>query len=147
MTWETRDLPVLKAIIELTEEGIHYIKPQQIAERTSMDGATIQRALAALAEENPPFFDHREANSFGDPSRNFVVVSKPTGHARRTVGAWPTPDFLADRIIDGLERAAEAEEDDDKRGRLKRTAAWFASAGRDILVDITGSAISTGMGM
>jgi hypothetical protein len=147
MTWEQRDLPVLRSIVELTDEGGRYIQPQQIAERTGLDTIAVQRALNALAAEDPSFFEFVDSTALGSASREIGYVKDPTGHARRAVGTWPTADALADRIIAGLNQAADAEEDEDRRGRLRRTAAWFGGAGRDILVNVAGTAISHGEGI
>ncbi|MEV4287379.1 hypothetical protein AB0K40_17885 [Nonomuraea bangladeshensis] len=147
MTWETRDLPVLKAIVEMTDEGAWHIKPQEVAERTGLSQDDVEVAFAALAAEHPPFFSFIDATSLASKRREIGRVYNPTGHARRTVGTWPTAERLADRIIVGLERAADAEEDEEKRGRLKRMAAWFGGAGREVLIEVAGSAISKGMGL
>lgn len=144
-TWEDRDLPVLAAIVELTEEGEDYIELDQLADRTGFDDATVRRAVFALADEQPPFFRYADATTFG--GRDIGAVSNPTGYARRTVGAWPTADALADRIVQGLERAAEAETDQERQGWLRKAAAWFGTAGRGVLVEVAGSAVSRGVGL
>lgn len=38
-----------------------------------------------------------------------------TGHARRTVGTWPTPDAWADGLVEALAEAADQETDEAKR--------------------------------
>jgi hypothetical protein len=70
------------------------------------------------------------------------MVMGVTGHARRAVRAWPSPVTLADRLIAELERAGEVAEDEETKTRLRRTAAWFGSAGRDILVAAVGQAMA-----
>jgi hypothetical protein len=54
--WEKRDLPVLRAIVELTDEGEWHMSAEQIAERADLDLATVRIALVQLANEHPPFF-------------------------------------------------------------------------------------------
>jgi len=54
--------------------------------------------------------------------RETFSVSNPTGHARRTVGTWPTPDLWADRLIAALTEAAENETDPDKKSKLRKAA-------------------------
>lgn len=113
---------------------------------TGFEDATVQKALQALADEDPPFFDFSDASSMA--GRFIAAVANPTGHARRTVGAWPTAESLADRLVSALTQAADNEPDEEKRGWLKKTALWLGSAGRDIAVDIAGTALakSTGAG-
>lgn len=45
-----RDLPVLRAILELDEEpGTFYISDEAIAEKTGLDVATVRQSFKALA--------------------------------------------------------------------------------------------------
>jgi hypothetical protein len=46
--WEARDLPVLRAIVELTDEGVRHIDPQQLVERTGLDTRTVRIALEGI---------------------------------------------------------------------------------------------------
>ncbi|MBP2704422.1 hypothetical protein JOL79_11415 [Microbispora sp. RL4-1S] len=145
MTWESRDLPVLKAIVELADEGEDRIDRSFIEERTGMGHDEVQRALRALAHEEPPFFGYTDTPGYG--RKEILMVFDVTGHARRTVGTWPTPESLADRIVAGLSAAADAESDEERRGWLKRTAAWFGGAGRDVLVDVASGVITKSTGL
>ncbi|WP_020387712.1 hypothetical protein [Kribbella catacumbae] len=76
---------------------------------------------------------------------HIMIVGAPTGHARRVVGAWPTPESLADRIIAALNDAADNEPDEAKKGKLRRAAEAVAGVGRDILTDVTAQVITKGM--
>ncbi|MFI7594005.1 hypothetical protein [Micromonospora sp. NPDC049359] len=143
-TWEVRDLPVLRAIVELSDEGAWLIEPHEIAERTGLDETRVKHALFALAAELPPFFDYKDLNTFG--GRDIGCVFEPTGHARRTVGTWPTPENLADRLVRAMTSAAEQEPDEEKRSRLNTAASWFANAGRDVLVDVTAAVVNRQLG-
>ncbi|MFI0794100.1 hypothetical protein ACH4OY_15640 [Micromonospora rubida] len=58
--WEDRDLPVLRATVELTEEGI-----TSIAERLDTDRRGADIALRALAIEQQPLFGHSDMRKFG----------------------------------------------------------------------------------
>ncbi len=147
-TWEDRDLPVLRAFVELWEEsGGQVVTAQQLEHRTGFDQATTQSALAALIEEEPKLIgDHSGAAEDG---AGVLVLVRPTGEARRRLNLWPpTPDLLADRLIQALARAADNEPDEEKRGWLRRTAAYLGSAGRDLAIEVAASALtkSTGLG-
>jgi hypothetical protein len=145
-TWEDRDLPVLSAIVELSETGDGgTILVDDLASATGLDEAVVQKALQALADEYPPFFDYTDGSSM--EGREILAVGSPTGHARRTVGAWPTPESLADRLVAALAQAADKEPDAEKRGWLKNAALYLASAGRDIAVDVAGAALSRSAGL
>jgi hypothetical protein len=138
-TWEDRDLPVLRAVVDLFEENGSGVDPESVQRITGFDGPTVARALRAL-RDNPdqPFF----TDCANDADDTVVMVGAPTGWARRAVGLWPTPEILADRIIAVLDRAAEAEPDEAKRGRLKELARFVASSGRDLLVQMAANIVT-----
>ncbi|HUR07313.1 MAG TPA: hypothetical protein VM347_32545 [Nonomuraea sp.] len=141
MTWKDHDLPVLKAIVQLADEGAALIQPHQIVERLGMDPAEVRRALAALAGERPPFFRFTDVTGADSAGREIGGIHSPTGEARRVVGGWPA-ELLARQIIAGLEAAAEAEPDEDQRGKLQQTAQFLGTGGWAILLGVVGNAAS-----
>lgn len=137
-TWTTRDFPVLRAIVKLADENENgRAQLPDIVERTGLDKETVKRALRALENENPPLF-----KAVGTMQDRFMTIMGVSGEARRKVGAWPTPEVLADRIVEAMNTAAEQTNDDDKRGWLRNVATWFSTAGRDILVDVAAKQIT-----
>jgi hypothetical protein len=104
-TWDPRDLPILRAIVEISDEGMEWIEPEQLVERTGLDLSTVKAGLFALADEDPPHFKYVEFSSAD--SRDLGSISRPTGHARRTVDMWPTPEDRVTELIEALNRAAE----------------------------------------
>jgi DNA-binding MurR/RpiR family transcriptional regulator len=146
MTWETRDLPVLRAIVALSDEGISFITPQGIADRARVPEPTVQLALNALAGERPEFFQSKATTFAQLDERRFTSITEPTGHARRAVGTWPTPENLADQILAALAAAAENEPDEEKRTRLRKALEILRSAGRDVILGVAGNALSGGLG-
>lgn len=143
-TWSTRDEPVLEAIVEMTDEGAMRVRPDDLTKRTGFELETVQRALVALAGEHPPFFEFSDATSMGSTIREIDNIRNPSGHARRTVKTWPTAETLADRLIAGLEQAADETTDEEEASRLRRTGQWFGAAGRDVLVNIISSTMTGG---
>jgi hypothetical protein len=142
-TWETRDLPVLEAIVRLYDEGNQAVEARELTERTGFDYETVQQALWALAYEQPPFFDPIDTSTFG--ARDMAAVRSVSGHARRTVGAWPTPEGLADRIIAALNEAADNEPDEVKKGKLRRGAEAVGGVGKGVITDVLAQVITRGM--
>lgn len=139
-TWATRDLPILRAIVQLVEER-DLTRAEEIAERTGFDRETVNLGVRALRSEDPPFFTASASMGGG-----FGSIHNVTGHARRTVGQWPSAEGLADRITEALAVAAERTDDEEQKGLLRRTARYFGSAGRDLLVDVTGAVIARQVG-
>lgn len=146
MTWFERDEPVLRAIIELSDEGAHLIRPDQLCERTAFDSTKVQLALRALVDEDPPLIEATDSRDWGG-GRQITIVHSPTGRARRLIGTWPSSEKLAEQIIAEMDRIAELEDRDEERGRLKRIAAWLDGAGRDIFLNVVASAVSKGIGL
>lgn len=137
-TWDVRDFRVLEAIVQIAEgTGTDSVTAAQIASHTDLDDKTVQAALRALSSEDPPFFTPQ-----GTWGSGILRASNPTGHARRAVGAWPTAESLSDQLIAKLESAANDEADDGKKSKLKQLAEFFATGGRDLLVEITAKAIT-----
>ena len=79
------------------------MRPNEIVEQSGVDADHVEIALRALEGEDPPFITKLERRASGGIS----LVGKPTGHARRAVGAWPTPESIADRLVAALDEAAE----------------------------------------
>ena len=68
-------------------------------------------------------------------------------YARRAVGGWPTAESLATLLVQGLERAAEAEPDEERKGWLKKSASYLGNAGKDIGVEIAATALNKQFGL
>lgn len=142
-TWSLRDLPVLEAIVQAHELTGRAVTPHEIASHAGIDEATVHTALKALAGENPPFFTNVKTRASGHVS----LIGPPTGHARRAVGAWPTAEVIAERLVEALGEAADREPDEERKSFLRKTAAYLANAGRDLAVDVGAAAINRQMGM
>lgn len=92
-TWNDRDLPALDAIVEAHDTDGRVVRTSRVVTGTGLDENTVNAALRALESENPPLLEGARATVSG----TYILAGKPTGHARRAVGAWPTADSLADR--------------------------------------------------
>ena len=142
-TWTSRDLPVLRAIVDLYEGTGSPMGPEAIESATGFDAATVQAALRALDSEEPPYVARFERVITGA----IILIGAPTGKARRAVGAWPTPESIADRLVQALDEAADREQDPERKGWLSKSAAYLGNAGRDLAVEIGATAINRQMGM
>ena len=145
MTWESRDLPVLRAVVDATDEGGWIIEATEIAERTGLSDQDVQNALWALGSNQPPYFEIMDASTMSE--RHIHAAHQPTGHARRTVGTWPTPDLWADRLIAALTEAAENETDPDKKSKLRKAADALGSMGGQVLGGVITSYVTHAAGI
>lgn len=129
-TWESRDLPVLKAAVQLYDEKGRPSRATDIERATGFDKDTVQRALRALYSE--PFFE-RGVESSGN---QIIIVGNPTSAALRVAGQWPSPEALLDRLLAALQAAADDEDrPEEERSKFKqailtlRGAAWQVALG------------------
>jgi hypothetical protein len=143
-TWTSRELPVLRAIVTTYDETGRPILPNQIEAASGLDPDTVQQALRALKHEDPPFVASME---YGGSGIEIGLVGPPTGHARRAVGAWPTAEALADRLVAALDSAADQETNEDRKGWLKKTAMYLGGAGRDLAVEVLATTLSKQTGI
>lgn len=133
-TWETRDLLVLRAVVQIEDETGERVEAGQIAEATGFEAADVQRALGALGREQPPFF--RVVDDSDMSGTHYAGAENCTGHARRTVGAWPTPDGLADSIVAALQDAADNAPTEEERGRARKILDGVGGVGKGVLTGV-----------
>ena len=131
-TWETRELPVLEAVVRYFDENSGVLLPQisDLAEITGRDPIEVYRAAKALS---PTYLRLSEVMSGADPNPHTVIAI--TDEARRAVGQWPSAEAVADRIVAALMEAADREPDERKRTKLRAAAETLGSFGRDLLVN------------
>lgn len=135
-TWASRELPVLRAIVEIYEStGRSDIRVSAIEKATGFDKETVQQAIRLLYTE--PYM--RGSIQSSGPDIHFVGA--PTGDALRVVGAWPSPEGLLERLVEGLERAAEDDgRPEEERSKLKQTALWLRGAASQVAIAALGGA-------
>lgn len=127
--WHGRDLPVLRAVVDLVDADNDLLHPSRLHQATGLTEKEIQRSLRAL-ERGGYLTLLRMANG------EAVLVRGLSGEAYRAVGVWPSPDQLVDRVVAALEARAAESGDDQERGRLGQAAQTLASVGRDVLVQV-----------
>ncbi|MFD0837850.1 hypothetical protein [Williamsia serinedens] len=133
-TWNDRDLPVLRAAVEIFDKTGSMAQPHELADFCGFDLTTVVRAVRALGRE--PYFD-----VVTDYGGGVSIASPPTGHALRVAGQWPSPESQLGRIITALDIAA----DDDKhpeaeRTRFRQVAAVLGGAASQIAIGALGGA-------
>lgn len=131
-TWQRRDLPVLRAIVEAFDDPERYkMSPAEIEEATGFDPDEVIRALRALWEAEPAYVKGTGASSVSYP----LFILGVTERARVTAGQWPKPEDLVDALAKALEDAAESA-DPDERSRLKRAAEALRGTAREIAIKV-----------
>src|SRR5688500_1944869 len=101
--WFTRDLPVLRAIARLVDEGEHGGSPYllgAIVPASGLPKADVVAAAKALAGAG---YVEVLTNHAGD----IVRCTGISAEARRLAGLWPTPQGEWDRLLGELAVRAE----------------------------------------
>lgn len=123
--WFTRDLPVLRAITRLVDEGDHGGSPYllgQVVPASGLPKADVVNAARALVSAG---YAEALTNHAGDIVR-FTGVSP---EARRLAGLWPTPQGEWDRLLEQLATRAERAPTEVERQRWRAFADAAAAVG------------------
>jgi hypothetical protein len=140
-TWDTRDLPVLDAIVRYFDEhdGPEIPDVGTFAKLTGLDPGQVARAVRALS---PRFI--KTAATMGGLMH--VAIMGVTDEARQAVGQWPSPEVWVDRLVKALRVAAERESDPEKKSRLRAMAEGLGGFARDVAVGVLSGGITQSMG-
>jgi hypothetical protein len=123
------EVVVLDAVVSLFEESPHNnVQAKAIQERSGLDDVDVGRAMTALAGAG--FFDGTRVNEIDSPIR----ISSVSERARRTVGQWPNPEALVDRLVMALSAAAEEASDPVARTKLQQAAEALRGAGWQVAI-------------
>lgn len=133
-TWTNRDLPVLRAAVELYEQT-GSIAAYEIEQALGFDTETVQRALRALYTK--PYFD--EGIDAWGADDQIIFVGRPTSEALHIAGQWPTPENLLERLISAFQAAGENQAIDERdRRKFKDSAEFLRSSASPVVIRAIG---------
>lgn len=132
-SWNERHLPVLLSAVARFEAG-EDVHGSHIADDTELTQDVVDRTARELRSMG--YLDVRFS------SEGFWVEELSI-EARRIAGAWPTPESFAERLIAAVEQGLAAAKTDDERSRWRKLLDGLTSAGRDVVVNASGSALGT----
>jgi hypothetical protein len=134
-TWESRDLPILRAAVELYDQTGRNPGAGELGAACGFDSETVQRALRALYRE--PFFEE----GLTDWGGTIQAVGPPTSAALRITGQWPSPEVQLERLIAAFEAAAADESrPEEERSRAKQVGLWLTGALSQVAISALGGA-------
>ena len=117
-TWFTRDLPVLRAIARLVDEGEHGGSPYLLGAVVPASGLPKADVIAAAKALVSAGYADALTNHAGDIVR-FTGISP---EARRLAGLWPTPQGEWDRLLEQLAARSEQAPTEVERSRWRAMA-------------------------
>ncbi len=137
-TWFSRDLPVLVQAVRHFDATIQPLAAATVADRLGWPVERVAAAVRALARDgyvqDLPDFD-------SEGGREMAGVS---AQAYREVGAWPSAETMADRLLAALQTAVDNAPDDEARSRGRRVLDAVRAAGPGFLRDV-GSGVITNL--
>jgi hypothetical protein len=136
-TWFSRDLPVLIEAVRHFDGTNQPLAATTIAADLGWQVEKVTAAVRALVRGG---YVEELGISMG-PGGEWI--GQVAGEAYREVGAWPSVDTAADRLLAALDAAVENAPEGEPKSRAKRIRDGFLSAGRDFAVDVA-SGVLTG---
>ncbi|MGL5442297.1 MAG: hypothetical protein ACRDDJ_07500, partial [[Mycobacterium] stephanolepidis] len=132
-TWESRDLPVLEAAVELWEE-----RATSACDRSRGQDPLRwrHRPASAPCARHGTYFEKSISGS-----GQIIAVGKPTSAALRVAGQWPSPEAQIECVIAALEAAADDDSrQPEERSRLRQVALSLRGAAFQIAIGALGGA-------
>jgi hypothetical protein len=142
-TWATRDLPILVAAYRRVESQA----PQSVGQLEEMRqelGLTVQdfaAGLEALEGADPPHIELMVAGGWSDERARGRFVTGVSERAHRELGAWPSTDVFVEQLAAALARAADEEQEPERKSRLREAAEVLGGMARDIGVNVISAKI------
>jgi hypothetical protein len=141
-SWETRELVVLEAAVRhFDDPDAASLDPSQIAQMTGLDESSAMRALRSLVTAAPPYVVGVTTAEFAFPT----MLTDVTERARRTVGQWPTPEGLSNRIVAAIEEVAANASSEDERSRARRVLESVGGVGKGVLTAVLAKVLTEGV--
>lgn len=138
-TWTTRDLPILRGALRRLDAGEHFPSLEDVRAETGLDVAQMRAGLKALEAAWPPYIE--VSYTMAGPDRVGGHVKNVSERARRELGAWPSAETLVDRLAAALAEAADAEDEPERKGKLRAAGDALASFARDVAVSVVSAQV------
>ena len=126
-TWFTRDLPVLRAIARLVDEGQHGGSPYLLGAVVPASGLPKADVVAGAKALAGAGYVDVLTNHAGEIVRCVGISAE----ARRLAGLWPTPQGEWERLVEQMTARAENAPTDVERQRWRAFAEAATAVGPD----------------
>jgi hypothetical protein len=137
-TWQSRDFPVLCAIVEAMEEHPgSEARLEEIAQRSGLGRADVDKAIVKLWAARPPYFE-----AITVEETHPIAVTSVTERALRETEQWPNPASIVDELIAAFSRAADSEQEPERKSRFRTIANGLSGFARDVAVGVISNKLS-----
>lgn len=138
-TWSTRELPILRSVLERVDSGAYYVDLKRVQAEIGLGDDQMRAGLIALERADPPYLEIQWLMR-SQAKGNIKSVSE---RARRGLGTWPTSDDVLARLVAALQAQAEGESDPAQRSRLSEAARVIGGVARDVVVAVFSQKLGT----
>jgi hypothetical protein len=140
-TWFSRDLPVLESLVrgvdKMRSNG-EFPTLRRAAEDTGLTPDEVLDAAHALSEAGYVVL----GGGFAGVDSGGFFATAVSADARREVGAWPTADNLAQRLLDSIQaQADDATTPPERRSVARKVLDAVGTAGRGAAQEVISVAI------
>jgi hypothetical protein len=133
-TWASRELPILRAALRRLDAGERLADLEEIRQEAGLTPDETWAAVQALQYADPPYIEVELAGGWSDEASG--IATSVSERARRELGTWPSPASLVDELAAAFAQAADAEQEPEKRTKLRALADGLAGMARDIAVGV-----------
>jgi hypothetical protein len=109
-----------------------------IAAEIGLSEDQMRAGVSALTHAQPPYIDVSYAG--GSAIGHVDTIYERT---RRELGTWPSAPNLVDQIAAALADAADAEDEPERKGKLRAAAETVGGMARDIAVQVLSTRLGT----
>lgn len=133
-TWTTRELPILRVALRRLDAGEMFPNLEEIRAEVGLDVTQMRAGLRALEHALPPYIE--VAYTMAGPDRVGGHVADVSERARRELGTWPSAETVVDRLATALAEAADAEDEPERKGKLRTARDVLAGMAREVAVAV-----------
>ena len=127
--------PVLREALRRLDGGDNFPDLEEIRQAAGLTGPDVWAAIQALKNASPPYLDVQLTSGWSEDyaSGNLKAVHE---RARRELGSWPSADALVDRLVEALGEVADAEQEPERKGKIRAAADTLGGIARDVAVRV-----------
>lgn len=135
--WATRDLPILRHIVDALDQGDDTVDQDTIADAVDLTAEEVEAGVRNLERGG-----YVEVQWFGGG----FFIADMTERALRATGLWPDEQAAADNLLWVLERKVADAATPEERSRWTKIRDSFGAAGREFAVELAAAMAARSMG-